>query len=140
MTERYDLTNHSEEQYHGHFFDGDDLTGPASIDIALHTGDPGDDGNANEVQAADYSRITTALTDWESSGNQPRTSTNVEDFQSDEAESNWGTLTHFTLRADDGTAFYVGRFEDETGEPVTETINEGEVVEILAGEIDAVLG
>lgn len=61
--------------------------------LALNTGDPGNTG-ANEVVAADYARQAATF---ENTGANPTTAANDAVIQFPQAETNWGTITHFTL-------------------------------------------
>lgn len=65
----------------------------ANVYVAAHTGDPGSDGSANEVSAADYSRLQTSPSDWTVSGNEPTTVENANELEFATAQNSWGTIT-----------------------------------------------
>jgi len=71
---------------------------PSAIDpvyVALHTGNPTDSGQDNEVSASSYDRVSTqAGTDWETVDN---TFTNLIDIEFPEAQEDWGNISHFSL-------------------------------------------
>lgn len=75
---------------------GNSLTGPGLLYVALHTSDPTDapDGST-EVSNADYSRPETiAGGDWTRSGS---TVTNAIQISFGTASSEWGVVTHVSL-------------------------------------------
>ena len=65
--------------------------------IALHTGDPGADGSANELSGDGYARAAGTYT---ISGD---TATLDDDAVFGPASGDWGTITHVTIWASDGT-------------------------------------
>jgi hypothetical protein len=91
-----DFTDYLEGQIVNWMVSGSDM--PAShsnIYVALHTSDPTNSGENNEVSASSYARVsTTAGTDWSVSGN---TFSNLIDIEFPEAQEDWGNITHFTL-------------------------------------------
>lgn len=91
-----DFTTYLEGQIVDWMVSGSDM--PAShsnIYVALHTSDPTNSGEDNEVTAASYSRVSTvAGTDWGTNGN---TFDNLIDIEFPEAQEDWGTVTHFSL-------------------------------------------
>lgn len=69
---------------------------PSNLYVALHTGDPGEDGSQNEVSAASYQRYESAIPGgWI----QPSTGDfeNDNDFVFPEAEEDWGDISYMTL-------------------------------------------
>ena len=116
-----------------HVFDGYSLPSPPNtLYIALHTGDPTNDGDENEVSASDYERIPVSESDFTTSGSNPRRATNDVDIVSEEAESNWGTIDHISIwdSSDGGRCFYVGETEE------AQTIPAGDEFYIPEGLLD----
>ena len=91
-----DFSSYSESNVVNWMVGGQDMpSAPSSIYIALHTEDPTNSGENNEVDAGGYSRQeTTADLDWDISNN---TFSNLDDILFDEATADWGEVTHFTL-------------------------------------------
>lgn len=91
-----DFTDYSESSIVNWIVGGTNM--PAALDpvyIALHTNDPTNSGEDNEVTAASYSRVATqASTDWDILGN---TFSNDVEIKFPEAEENWGNVSHFSL-------------------------------------------
>lgn len=75
---------------------GQDMpTAHGQVYVALHTSDPSDTGEANELTASSYDRVTTtAGTDWDVSGSEYQNSVEI---QFPTAQEDWGTVTHFSL-------------------------------------------
>lgn len=73
-------------------------TPPSNIYVGLHTGDPTNSGDQNEVSAADYSRLSTSPSDWTVlSGDGPTTFENANEVLFPAAQNNWGTISYVTL-------------------------------------------
>lgn len=70
--------------------------------LALHTGDPGPDGTANEVSGAGYAREPGTYT---ISGN---VATLDSDLTFGPAGAAWGTVTHVTIRDSGGVGLWSG--------------------------------
>lgn len=67
----------------------------SNVYVGLHTADPTDSGEDNEVTASSYSRASTvAGSDWTINGG---TFENNGEIQFPIAQENWGTVSHFTL-------------------------------------------
>lgn len=95
-----DLTSYSEQQYMEWCFDGDSFdTPPSELYVALHTGDPGNDGDANEVDGAGYDRVQTDLSDWNVSGSGPTEAVNQVDIEFPTADEDWGVIEHTSIWA-----------------------------------------
>lgn len=92
-----DFSNYTETQIIDWMSQGAAMpSAPGTVYVALHTGDPGDDGSASEVGAADYAREgVTAGTGW----NTPTTDTfeNAAEISFGTAANNWGTISHVSL-------------------------------------------
>ena len=91
-----DFTSYLESQIVDWMVGGSDMPpSHSNIYIALHTDNPTNSGEDNEVTADSYSRVsTTADTDWTISDN---TFTNLIDVEFPEAEEDWGEISYFTL-------------------------------------------
>jgi len=91
-----DFTDYSESNIVSWIVGGQDMpTAASNIYVGLHTSDPTDTGENNEVSTASYSRVsTTAGTDWNITNN---TFDNAIDIIFPEAQEDWGTITHFSL-------------------------------------------
>lgn len=97
-----DLTTYLENQVQTWWADGTAFdAAPSNVYIGLHTGDPGDDASANEVSAADYSRLQTSPSDWTVSGGAPTHVENANELQFPVAQNNWGTISHVSLWTSD---------------------------------------
>lgn len=94
-----DLTHYGEEQVLDWFSQGVDLTAPTNLHVALHTADPGQNPDGTtEVSAGDYGRVETAAgTDWDVTGNAPRTTDNTSEISFGTASNDWGTISHVSL-------------------------------------------
>jgi len=79
-----------------------DYTAPAVISVGLSTADPTEDGSGiAEPSGNNYSRATTAHTDWTTASSKAISNANQVDFATPSGA--WGTITHFFLH--DGTNF-----------------------------------
>jgi hypothetical protein len=92
-----DATNYLKDEVIRWIVGGEDMpTAHGNVYVGLHTGPPGDDAQNNEVTASGYSRADTiAGNDWDVStvGQFENTS----DILFDEAEENWGDISHFSI-------------------------------------------
>lgn len=89
------LTNYHENIIMDRSFRGTDAPpAPLTLYVGLHTADPTETGEANEVTAADYARQGVANADWGGIGSNVENALEV-DFGT--ATSNWGTITHFSI-------------------------------------------
>jgi hypothetical protein len=91
-----DFTDYTESNIVNWVVGGQSMPSPIDpIYVALHTSDPTDSGQNNEVSASSYSRPSTqAGTDWDTSNN---TFTNIVDIEFPEAQEDWGNISHFSL-------------------------------------------
>jgi hypothetical protein len=90
-----DFSNYVESEIVSWMFKGEDMpVSHGDVYVALHTSDPTDSGEQNEVSAASYTRIQTATTDWTQTDN---TFENASDVEYPQAQENWGTVSHFSL-------------------------------------------
>jgi len=91
-----DFTSYLESQIVDWMVGGNDMpSSHSNVYVALHTDDPTNSGENNEVTATSYTRASTSSgTDWTVSDN---TFSNLIDVEFPEAEENWGEVTHFTL-------------------------------------------
>ena len=103
----------------------------STLYVALHTADPTNSGEANEVAAGDYGRAaTTANGDWTRTGNSVE---NANEIAFGIASSNWGTITHFSLW-DDETA---GNALAQSPLDASVEIDENDEIRFLAGALTA---
>lgn len=73
---------------------------PATVYVALHVGDPGDTGAANEltIGALAYARVAVSTTGGWSAPDTASSSSNVADVTFPTAAGgDWGTVTHFSI-------------------------------------------
>lgn len=94
-------------------------TRPSSLYVALHTGDPSENGNQDEVSAEGYARreinFSVAL----------QTATNSGVVTFGPAQENWGTISHFSIwdAETGGNPYYKGELSNSrvvlTGDRVT---------------------
>lgn len=102
------LSNYLENKVIDWLLRGQSFTPPATVYVALHTGDPTDAGAANEVTGGSYARvgINSTLSNWAgtqavastvaSTGTSGTTSNNAAiTFPS--PTGNWGTVTHMAV-------------------------------------------
>jgi len=91
-----DFSSYSEELVVNWLVGGEDMPeAHSSVYIALHDGDPTNDGTENEITADSYNRAeTTANGDWTRDGNQFENAVGIE---FDQAEELWGDVSHFSL-------------------------------------------
>jgi hypothetical protein len=91
-----DFTDYVEGSIVDWMVGGSDMpTAHSNVYVALHTGDPGETGDSNEVSTTSYSRASTSANgDWTRSGN---TFENAVDISFPQAQENWGTISHFSL-------------------------------------------
>ena len=80
----------------------DTYQGPAALYIGLHTGDPGADGTANELDYTDYERQSIAFVDADASG-----SVNSADILFPETDEIVGDATHFSVHSSASGANFV---------------------------------
>ena len=96
-----DATNYLKSQVSGWIAEGRDFDPSlTNIYVALHSEDPGDDAEQNELDASQgasgYDRYESSVdSDWEETS--PGNFQNVNDFVFDEALEDWGEVTHFSL-------------------------------------------
>lgn len=129
-----DLTAYVENQLADWLSQGIDMnTAPSSLWVALHNNDPGiDPDGSTEVSAADYSREGTAPgTDWNVSGNEPRTIENANTVAFGTAQNDWGDITHATIWTASGTGNALGVYEATT----VKAIDAGDTAEIESGSM-----
>jgi len=90
------LSNYIENALLDHLFQGN-FTPPANIYVALSTTDPTEDGSGitEPLATANYARVATAPTDWNTASNS--VVDNASNIAFPEANSSWGNITHFGL-------------------------------------------
>jgi hypothetical protein len=73
-------------------------SGGVYVSLHVNNVDKQEPDGTDEVSAADYSRASTAESDWSNSGSNPTTMSNdVEVTWTASANNDWGTVTHFAL-------------------------------------------
>lgn len=124
------LSNYLEAALIEHIFGNSDFSRPSTIYIALHTGDPGEVGDANEVSAGGYARqgiATGASSGWTRSDNAAE-NTATKEFPT--ASQSWGTITHASLWDAEvgGNCLFKGALA------ISKTVGAGDVFRFNAGE------
>ncbi len=105
-----------------------DTTPAGIVWVSLHTGDPGDDGQAvNEAVGIGYARVSMVAADWNPATDaQPTVTSNLNAATFADAGGDWSgaaPMTHFGLwthPTDSAEADYVGRALLTTAAPVIE--------------------
>lgn len=133
-----DFSEYTEEIFGEYIFEGESTPEPPNVlYVALHSGDPGDNGLANELDASDYDRIQTDHDDWQfDSGPNPSTWVNDTDFSFGIAEANWGVVSHASIwdgPIGDDNCLYAGSVDEKD-------IDEGDEVVFREGLINARIG
>lgn len=127
-----DLATYLEESVIDWVFDEAAMDSPPTdLYLAAHTGPPGNDGEGNEVEMADYDRAETGPGEWDRiAGNGPTEAENNVDIQFGVAQNDWGNITHVSLwTTPDGTGECL--FQTQMDEAVP--INEGDEFIVRAG-------
>lgn len=70
-------------------------TAPASVWVALHTGDPGETGASNEVTGGSYARVE--VTAGFSAHGAAGPTSNSAEILFPTASANWGTVSHWSI-------------------------------------------
>lgn len=110
-------------------------TRPTTWYIALHTGDPGESGTANEV-ANSYSYQRTAVSFDPAS--QPSTGLTFCDNSATvtfptASGGNWGTITHISIKTSQTYATTTALFKGAL--TASKTVNDGDTFQIQAGQL-----
>ena len=117
-----DFSSYTEEQIVNWMVGGEDMpVAHANVYVALHDGDPTNDGTENEITADSYDRVeTTANGDWTREDNSFE---NAVEIEFPEATELWGDVSHFSLwDGPDDTDNAIAQSVLET----TRTIDEGD--------------
>lgn len=94
-----DLANYLENALVNHLFRNTDLTRPANVYLALHTGSPGETGANNEVSGNAYARVavpTGASSEWAAPSDGLTENLNTESFPT-ATPSGWGEILACSL-------------------------------------------
>lgn len=103
------LSNFLENEIVDHIFRARSYTAPATIYVALHTGDPGESGASSEVSTSgtNYARASLAASaaNWKGTGNEVSGDSAGTGGQTKNAvaitfnvpSATWGTVTYFSL-------------------------------------------
>jgi hypothetical protein len=125
-----DFTDFTENQIVSWMVGGDDFpSAHSTVYVGLHSNDPTNSGEENELSSSSYEREDTAAgVDWTINGNQAE---NAQDIIFPEAQEDWGQVSHVTLwdSASGGNA--IGH------SPIDQTveINENDQLRFPAGEL-----
>lgn len=131
-----DLTDYAEDQFmNWSFFSTDMPAAHTSVNIALHTSDPGDtlDGST-EVGAGDYSRepVTADGTEWSSdTSGSGHTVSNDNEISFGTATSDWGTVSHFSVWDGAGNPLWASALD------TSKTVNTDDEIRFQAGALTA---
>lgn len=112
-----------------HIFKGAAFNQPAGLYVALSTADPGESGSGlAEVSGGSYSRVSAGSFAAAAS----RATSNSGNIVFPKATGSWGTVTHWTLfdASTGGNMLAYGALT------LSKTVNTGNTVKILAGEMD----
>jgi len=136
MTDAFGLDLASEIA--GLFYDGSDVVSPTQVYVKLHSGDPGSDGTANELDAAagsaGYQPVSVSIPSGFDQGADPTQTTNavrIEDFGP--AEEDWPTVSHYSIWT---TTDQTGRVLYEDSLTSDKTVTDGDPVVIATGNLD----
>jgi hypothetical protein len=110
-------------------------TRPTTWFIALHTGDPGESGTANEV-ADTYSYARTSVSF--DAASQPSTGLTFCDNSATitfptASGGNWGTITHISIKTSATYATTTALFKGAL--TASKTVNDGDTFQIQAGQL-----
>ena len=110
-------------------------TRPTTWYIALHTGDPGESGTANEVANA-YAYARTAVTF--DAAAQPSTGLTFCDNSATitfptASGGNWGVITHISIKTSNTYATTTALFKGAL--TASKTVNDGDTFQIQAGQL-----
>lgn len=125
------FTTYVEEQIVNWIVGGEDMPiAHTNVYVALHIGDPTNDGIENEVNAMGYTRAeTSANGDWSRNGNQFE---NAVDIEFPEAEEEWGDISHFSIwDGPDNTDNPLGQSELN----ITRNVSEGDAPVFRSGTL-----
>lgn len=112
-------------------FTTDAVTRPTAWYVGLFTAAPSDAGGGTEVSGNAYARKATGT--MTVSGTSPTNCTNSAAIEFDPASGgNWGTITHLAI-FDAATG---GNMLGWAALTTTRTINDGDILRIVAGELD----
>lgn len=104
------LSNYLENEIVDHIFRARSYSGPATIYVSLHTGDPGESGASSEVSTSgtNYARaaLAASASNWKGTGNEVTgvdsagtggQTKNAVTITFNVPSATWGTVTHFAL-------------------------------------------
>lgn len=124
------LSDYLENELLDHALGTGAFTAPAGVYVALFTSDPTDAGTGTEVSGGSYARQSVAF-----AAASAGATSNSATVTFPTATANWGTVTHVGLfdAASAGNLLMHGALS------ASKTINNGDVFEILAGDLDVSL-
>lgn len=106
-----------------------------SVDIALSTTDPGEDGSGiTEPSGGAYARVTVTNngTNFPAAASGEKSNGAAITFPS--ATGDWGTISHWALY-DSGTLKIYGELDDGAGTPTTREVLSGDVFSFPVGQL-----
>ena len=127
------LSDFLEDELLDHILDGASWSSPASVYVSAHDTSPLDDGSGNEISGNDYARVQmTGGFDAASGG----ATANTAAITFPPANGgNWGTISHIGIwdASTNGNLLLHGALDDSV------VINDGDTLEIAAGDLDVTL-
>lgn len=125
-------TNTQRTEINNHFFRSDSATKPTVWAVALHSGDPGVEGDQNELSGNGYSRVNMAPSDTNWSAHVDGLFSNAREISFFGAiGSDWATATHFSIwdSTSGGSARYYGALDSSV------TITVGQAAVFAVGDL-----
>ena len=106
-----------------------------SVDIALSTTNPGEDGTGITEPGAGYTRVTINNdgAEWGAAVGGVKSNTNVITFPQ-ASGGNWGLISHWALY-ESGIMRLYGEIDDGLGVPTPRQVNDGDTFKFLAGKL-----
>lgn len=125
------------DQLAARYYNDSTVTVPASVYIKLHSGDPGEDGTANELDpnagAAGYQPVEAVIPgDW-NQGADASIITNERLGDFGPAQENWPEVTHYSIWT---TQDQTGTVEYKDALTQGKTVENGDPVVIVAGQLE----
>lgn len=106
---------------------------PASVYVALHTGDPGETGASNEVSGGSYARVQ--VTAGFSAHGAAGPTSNSAEILFPTATAAWGTVTHWSIQdaSSSGNCLYKGALTN------SRNVQSGDAFRFAAGTLQITL-
>ncbi len=124
------FTDYLENALINHILRNTTYTSPTTIYVGLFTAAPSDSGGGTEVSGGGYARQAATF-----SAPSAGATSNAADITFPTATANWGTITHVALfdAATGGNMLFWGALT------TSKAVNTGDVLKILAGDLDVTL-